>query len=62
LQQQPLWLVGSELLEPGLLEGLQKSSKKELQLAPLARAFSVDPLTDAAFAGLIGTAQRIADG
>lgn len=62
LQQQPLWLVGSELLEPGLLEGLQKSSKKELQLAPLARAFSADPLTDAAFAGLIGTAQRIADG
>ena len=62
LQQQPVWLVGSELLEPGLLAELQKSSKKELQLAPLATASSADPLTDAAFAGLIGTAQRIADG
>ena len=34
------------------------SPEEEVQLAPLATAFSADPLTDAAFAGLIGTAQR----
>ncbi|WP_461556326.1 hypothetical protein [Synechococcus sp.] len=59
---QPLWLMGCELLQPGLAEQLLEGGNGWLQLAPLRAIGSGDPLTDAAFAGLIGTAQRVADG
>jgi type IV pilus assembly protein PilM len=58
----PVWLLGCQLLELDLAKKLVAISNNRLQLMPLNGIGSGDPLTDATFAGLIGTVQRITDG
>jgi hypothetical protein len=57
-----VWLLGCQLLELDLAKKLVAISNNRLQLMPLNGIGSGDPLTDATFAGLIGTVQRITDG
>ena len=56
-----LLLLGSGLQEPGLAESLCAAGGTDWKLAALVDSAGDDPLTEASFAGLIGTARRIAD-
>lgn len=56
-----LLLLGAGLQQPGLADALCAAGGTDWKLAALADSAGFDPLTQASFAGLIGTARRIAD-
>ena len=60
-QPAQLLLLGAGLQQPDLAEALCEAGGTDWKLAALADSAGLDPLTQASFAGLIGTARRIAD-
>lgn len=60
-KQAQLLLLGAGLQQPGLADALCAAGGTDWKLAALADSAGLDPLTQASFAGLIGTARRIAD-
>ena len=60
-QPLQLLLLGPGLQQQGLAEALCGAGGTDWKLAALADSAGLDPLTQASFAGLIGTARRIAD-
>jgi len=56
-----LLLLGAGLQQQGLADALCAAGGTDWKLAALADPAGHDPLTQASFAGLIGTARRIAD-
>ena len=60
-QPAQLLLLGAGLQQPDLAEALCEAGGADWKLAALADSAGLDPLTQASFAGLIGTARRIAD-
>ena len=60
-QPVQLLLLGAGLQQQGLADALCAAGGTDWKLAALADPAGLDPLTQASFAGLIGTARRIAD-
>ena len=60
-QPAQLLLMGAGLQQQGLADALCAAGGTDWKLAALADSAGLDPLTQASFAGLIGTARRIAD-